>query len=143
MPVEKSAGAVIFRKEGKSILFLLIQYGRGHWDFPRGLIEAEETPEITAKREIGEETGITDLVFLPNFKETIKFFFKFEGQNILKFVTYFLAQTSQKEVRLSYEHQDFKWLDFKEALAQTTFKEAKKALTMVNEYLTKRATLNI
>ena len=75
MPIEKSAGAIIFRKEGKKIFYLLIKYGWGHWEFPRGLIEKGESLEETALREIEEETGISDIKFVLGFKEWFKFFF--------------------------------------------------------------------
>jgi len=39
---EKSAGAVIFRKEQNEALFLLLHYPSGHWDFVKGKIEPEE-----------------------------------------------------------------------------------------------------
>jgi len=151
MSVEKSAGAVVFRvqptyrppapsarvPENKKILYLLLQYGLGHWGFPRGLIEEGESLEETARREIKEETGIKDLEFLPGFKETIKFFFKFREKNILKFVTYFLAKTKEEKVRLSYEHKDYVWLPYKRARERLTFKNSKEVLKKAHEYLMK------
>jgi len=135
MPIEKSAGAIVFRKKGNEIFYLLLQYEAGHWGFPRGLIEKGETLEETAKREIEEETGIKNLKFLPGFKETIKYFFKWKGKNILKFVTYFLAQTKEKKVSLSFEHKDFEWLPYKEALEKLTFENSKEVLKKAHQFL--------
>jgi len=134
MPVEKSAGAVVFRRN-KEIKYLLIQYGRGHWEFPRGLIEKGETLEQTARREIKEEVGIEDIKFIPGFKEWIKFFFKFKEKNVMKIATFLLAQTKTKEVKLSYEHKDYAWLDYEKALNQLTFKNSKDILKKANDYL--------
>lgn len=39
---EHSAGAVIFRREGNKILFLLLKSAMGHWEFPKGLVEKNE-----------------------------------------------------------------------------------------------------
>lgn len=135
MPIEKSAGAIVFRKKGNEIFYLLLQYEAGHWGFPRGLIEKGETLEETAKREIEEETGIKNLKFLPGFKETIKYFFKWRGKNILKFVTYLLAQTKEKRVSLSFEHKDFEWLPYKEALEKLTFENSKEVLKKAHQFL--------
>ena len=56
---EISAGVVIFRRENSRILFLLLHYPSGHWDFVKGKIEKGETFHQTAIRETKEETGIT------------------------------------------------------------------------------------
>jgi len=143
MPVEKSSGAIIFRKENNEIFYLLIQYGLGHWDFSRGLIEKGEKLEETAKREIQEETGLIDLEFIPGFKETVKFFYKFEGKNIMKFATYFLVETKQREIKLSYEHNDFVWLPYEQALEKITYNNSKKVLTKAQEFLETKQPLPI
>ncbi|MBZ9572854.1 NUDIX domain-containing protein [Patescibacteria group bacterium] len=134
MPLEKSAGAIIFRRN-KKIKYLLIQYGWGHWEFPRGLIEKGESLEDTARREIKEEVGIEDIRFIPGFKEWIKFFFKLKGKNIMKIATFLLAQTKTEEVKLSYEHKDYTWLPYEEALNRLTFKNSKEILKKANDYL--------
>ena len=141
MPIEKSAGAVIFRKEGKRLLFLLLHYPSGarrpreYWDFPKGHVEKEEKAEDTVKRETEEETGLKDIEPLEGFKETIKYFFKFKNQNILKFVTFYLAETKTEEVKISGEHIGYKWLPYKKALEQLAFKNAKEILRKANNYL--------
>lgn len=135
MPVERSAGAVVFRKENGKIKYLLIQYGWGHWEFPRGLIEKKESLEETARREIKEEIGIEDIKFIPGFKEWIKFFFRLKGKNIMKIVTFLLAETKAKEVKLSFEHKDYAWLEYKEALERLTFKNSKEILKKANDHL--------
>lgn len=135
MPVEKSAGAIVFTRDNNEIKYLLIQYGLGHWGFPRGLIEEGEAIGDAARREIEEETGLKDLEFLPGFKQTVRFFFKWEGKNILKFVTYFLAQAKTKEVKLSYEHKDFVWLPYEKTQEKLKFKNAEKALKMAHQFL--------
>lgn len=137
MPVEKSAGAVVFRKN-KEIKYLLIQYGLGHWEFPRGLIEKGESLEEAAQREIKEEVGIEDIQFVPGFKEWIKFFYKKEGKNIIKIATFLLAETKSKEVKISWEHKDFKWLPYKEASEQLTFENSKEILKKANNFIMKR-----
>jgi len=145
MPVERSAGAIIFRREEGKVYYLLLHYPgfrgpKSHWDFPKGKIERGEKLGDTVKREVGEETNLKNIAFVSGFKETIKYFFKFEGKNILKFVTFFLVETKEKEVKISWEHIGFKWLPYKKALEQLTFKNAKEILQKANDYLIEHGT---
>jgi len=136
MPKEVSAGAVIFRRDGE-IKYLLLRYESGHWDFPRGGIELGEKEEETIVREAKEETEITDLIFLPNFREKIFWFYKKDGRTIYKEAIFYLAETKTAEVKLSHEHIDFKWLSYAEAMKQVTFPNGKKVLEKANEFLNK------
>ncbi len=143
MPKEKSAGAVIFRREDGKIYYLLLHYGAGHWDFVKGHVEKGESEKETARRETEEETGIKDLKFMEGFKEWIKYFFKKsygkkKGPLVFKIVDFFLAETKTKKIKLSFEHQGFKWLPFEEALNQLTFKKAKDILEKAHKFLTQR-----
>ena len=140
MPVERSAGAIIFRKEAGKNFYLLLHYQSGHWDFPKGNIEKGEKLEETVKREIKEETGLEDIKFIPGFKESIKYFYKLKGKNIFKIVTFFLVETKTNEVKISWEHIGYKWLPYEKAIAQLTFKNAKEILKKANQFLEKNAT---
>jgi bis(5'-nucleosidyl)-tetraphosphatase len=145
MPVEKSAGAVIFKREGDGIHYLLLHYpaskksAKNYWDFPKGHIEGKEKIEETAKREAEEETGLKDLKFVQGFRSWMKYFFRFEGKTVFKIVTYFLAETKTKEVKISFEHTGFEWLSFKEAQKQLTFKNAREILKKADEFLGKKS----
>ncbi len=144
MPKETSAGAVIFRKENNEIYYLLLHYESGHWDFPKGHIEEGEEEEETVKREVAEETGIEDVEIIKGFKEWIKYTFrqtyglKEEEKKapwVFKIVTFYLAETKTKEVKISFEHLGYKWLPYEQALEQVTFKKAKEILKKANHYL--------
>ncbi len=132
---EKSAGAVVFRLENNQRFYLLLHYTGGHWDFPKGNIEKGETEEQTTKREIQEETGITDTIIAHDFKEKIKYFYRREGQQIVKEVIYFLAETKIIDVKVSFEHVGFEWLPFGGALEKITFKNSKEVLKKAEEFL--------
>ena len=143
MPLEKSAGAVVFRHQDKNIEYLLLHYPstakapKDYWDFPKGHVEKGEKEIDTARREIAEETGLTDINFVEGFKSLIRYFFRFKGENILKFVTFYLAEAKMGEVKVSDEHLGYKWLPYQEALQQLKFKNAKDVLKKANEFLTK------
>ncbi len=137
MPVEKSAGAIIFRKEGGKNHFLLLHYLAGHWDFPKGHIEKGEKINETIRREVKEETGIEKIRFVSGFKQDVKYFFKAKEENIFKIVVFLLAETDVKEIKISKEHKGFKWLTFQDALNQLTFNNAKKILKKANDFLSK------
>lgn len=145
MPVEKSAGAIIFKKEKGKTLFLLLQYPsvahrakRNYWDLAKGHIEKGESEAETVKREIEEETSLKDIKFIKDFRETIKYFFQFKDRNILKFVTFYLVEARQGNVKISEEHVDFSWLPYEEALKKLTFKNAKNILEKANDFLSKK-----
>ena len=123
MPVERSAGAVVFRKEGNGVKYLLLRKGQTYWDLPKGNIDKGEDEQAAAEREIREETGLTDAKILPNFKEKISYFYKRGGQTIFKEVVFFLAETKSKNVKISWEHDDFGWFDYEEAYAKVKSKE--------------------
>ena len=55
---QKSCGVIPFRRlGGNAKILLLFQRGSGTWSFPKGHMEAGETEERTALRELFEETG--------------------------------------------------------------------------------------
>jgi len=144
MPVEKSAGAVIFRRENSKIEYLLLHYPssakapKDYWDFPKGHVEKGEEERETVKREVKEETGLEDIKFIEGFKEWIKYFFKFKGKTVFKIVTFYLVETKNKDVKISFEHIGYQWLPYKEALEKLTFKNAKEILQKANEFISKK-----
>ena len=126
---ETSAGIVLFRKENSKILFLLLHYPSGHWDFVKGKMEKGESTHQTAIRETKEETGITDITFLENFEEWIEYNFQYKGELVHKKVVFFLAETKTKEIKISHEHLDSTWEDYNTSMEKTTFDNAKTVLT--------------
>ena len=135
MPSERSAGAVVFRMDGDEIRFLLLRKGENYWDLPKGNIDSGEDEITTAKREILEETGLSDVKFLESFKEKISYFYKRDGKTIYKEVIFFLAETHDEEVKISSEHDGFEWLNYQEAVKKA---KSKDVINKANEFLTKR-----
>jgi 8-oxo-dGTP pyrophosphatase MutT (NUDIX family) len=134
---ETSAGIVLFRKEDSKILFLLLHYPSGHWDFVKGKMEDGESTHETAIREAREETGITDITFLENFEEWIKYDFQYKGELVHKKVVFFLAETKTKKIIISNEHLDYTWMDYNTSMEKTTFDNAKTVLTRAQTLLAK------
>ena len=134
---EKSSGTVIFRDTPEGIVFLLLHYPSGHWDFVKGKMETGENPLDTVVRETKEETGISDLNFVEGFEENIEYDFQFEGELIHKKVVFYLAKTNTEKITISHEHLDFVWLDYKSAFEKTTYQNAKSVLSKANQLLFK------
>ena len=132
---EKSAGIVLFRNNSGKNEFLLLNYPQGHWDFVKGKIEQNETLHEASIRETKEETGITNIEFIDDFEESVEYDFRFKKEDIHKKVIFFLAKTSEKNIHLSHEHNDYIWLEYNDALKKTTFENAKNVLTKANEFL--------
>jgi bis(5'-nucleosidyl)-tetraphosphatase len=88
-----------------------------HWDFPKGIREEGEEPLETAIREVGEETGITELSFDWGDR-----FFETGPYSRGKIARYFIAATNQEEVEMGIspetgepEHHEWRWVSFDEA----------------------------
>ncbi len=144
MPIEKSAGAIIFRKEEGNIYYLLLHYPSGsraakaYWDFPKGHMEKGEEEIETASREVEEEAGLKKLEFISGFKEQIEYFFKSKGETVFKTVVFFLAETKTKEIKISFEHIGYQWLSYQEAQEQLIFDNAKTILKKANDLISER-----
>ena len=130
---ERSAGSLVFHQSPTGRRYLLLEYPAGHWDFPKGNIEKGEVPEQTMVREVREETGLVDVVPVPGFKKVIEYFYKREGKTVHKQVTFFLAESKVDEVVLSFEHRDFAWLTFEEALARVNHSNSTMLLRAAEE----------
>jgi len=134
MNKENSAGAVIFITD-PDVKYLLLHYEAGHWDFPKGHIEEQETEEETVKREVEEETGIKDIEIIPDFKEKINYYFKQDNKLINKDVVFYLAKTETEQIKISHEHIGFIWLSYDTAMEKLTYKNAKDILRKAHGFL--------
>jgi len=153
---EKSCGIVLFREEPRKWQsagasahadntetpadhkrkYLVLHYPGGHFDFPKGHVENYDKDEYaTAARELEEETGITDIEFIPKFRELVHYTYKKAGKPSRKQVVFFLAKTKTIVVTISFEHKNFFWLTFKEAMKKLTFKNAKQLLEKAEKIL--------
>jgi 8-oxo-dGTP pyrophosphatase MutT (NUDIX family) len=139
---ERSAGVVLFREENSNRLYLLLHYTAKHWDFPKGNIEEGEDELSTVKREVKEETGITDLEFIDGFKRTIEYYYKRLGILVHKQVIFYLAKTREKNVKLSYEHIGYKWLPYEDAYNTLTYDNSKKIIKDAELFLASEQPLN-
>ena len=132
---EPSAGAVLLCNTSGKNEFLLLNYPQGHWDFVKGKMEVGETPHETVKREMGEETGISNFKLIKGFEEYVEYDFRFKNEVIHKKVIFFLAKTDVRKISLSHEHNDYLWLGYSDALKKITFRNAKNVLSKANKFL--------
>jgi bis(5'-nucleosidyl)-tetraphosphatase len=137
MMTERSAGFIItsnnFHDFDCSVL--LLHYRSGHWDFPKGNIETNETEFQAATRELREETGISKFRLIPNFRYMVNYKYFRKSTLISKQVTLFLASTEVKKVEVSHEHIGYKWMDINISTNQLTYSNAKNALIYATNFL--------
>ncbi len=107
---------MVFRRTPSGIKLLVLRAYK-NWDFPKGLVESVEDQLSAAKREVKEETGLTeiDFPFGEEYRETVPY-----AAN--KVARYYLAETAQHEIELPVstalgrpEHHEFRWVGFDEA----------------------------
>ena len=112
----RAAGAVVFRRTPRGVRFLVLRAFK-NWDFPKGLVEPGEDQLACAKREVAEETGLTDLAwpFGDEHRETVPY----ANQKIAR---YYLAETEEVEIELPVspelgrpEHHEYRWVSHDEA----------------------------
>ncbi|MDA1060638.1 MAG: bis(5'-nucleosyl)-tetraphosphatase [bacterium] len=132
---EKSCGLVLFRDDDGKRFFLLLHYPGGHWDFPKGHVEKDEEEKETASRELLEETGISDPVYVEGFREEVSYRYWKKVRRSNKQVVFFLAKTEMKDIKISHEHHDFIWLPYEEAMEKLTFENAKNLLRKSKKFL--------
>lgn len=140
MRFEKSTGVVVFRKVKSGTEFLLLQNSsKFFWDFPKGNVDAGESEEETALRELAEEAGLKKVKLVPGFKEKMEYFYTFEGEKIHKVVVMFLGESIGEEVKVSWEHSDHKWVTLE--IGKAMLKDKKKEmLEKAHEFLSSRLT---
>jgi 8-oxo-dGTP pyrophosphatase MutT (NUDIX family) len=97
---ETSAGGLVLDLSGPVPLGALIgrtnRRGRLLWSLPKGHLEAGETLEEAAIREVAEETGITGDII--GSLGTIDFWFVVEGRRVHKTVHHYLMRAISGEL---------------------------------------------
>ena len=124
---EKSCGAIVYRRFHGNVEILLINHvNSGHWSFPKGHVEGNETELETARREIKEETGL-DVILDQTFRETVSYSPKRDTQKI---VVYFLALARNHDfVRQEEEIAEIRWVDITRANSMLTYENDKTIVT--------------
>lgn len=109
MNFEKSCGAIVYRKyHGNTEILLIKHVNSGHWSFPKGHMEENESETETALREIKEETGI-DVIIDPTFRETVSYSPKKDTQKV---VVYFVAKARNSDfIAQEEEISEIKWVE--------------------------------
>lgn len=100
-----------------------------------------ETDEmVTALRETREESGLveSDLKIYPNSKQILNY----EVKRKPKKVIYWLAQliNPNATVKLSDEHQDYKWLNLEEACAYGKYEDMQGMLRRFDNFIKQNVT---
>lgn len=137
---EHSAGGVVFRRQANNIQILLIKDRNNIWSFPKGFIEKEEDIAETAKREVEEEAGISNLTVIDKI-DSIRYFYRFQGKLIRKRVDFFLFEhTGNGSTKPQVEEgiSEVKWFSPDESLdvigyAKTNKPVLEKAIQQINK----------
>ncbi len=116
----EAAGGIV-QNEKKELLFIL---RLGKWDLPKGKIESGENPELTALREVTEETGVKGLTLKKEIGETYHVYDEY-GKHFLKLSHWYYMTCSSKQVFLPQKEEhitEIKWvktMEIKEPIKNT------------------------
>jgi ADP-ribose pyrophosphatase YjhB (NUDIX family) len=135
---ETSAGGFVLDRQGRQPKAALIarrdRRGRLVWSLPKGHIEAGETPEDAAVREILEETGIHGSILAS--LGTIDFWFMAENQRIHKTVHHYLLEAQDYVLSdADAEVAEVAWVPLDEVAARLRYADERRLVDRVHELL--------
>ncbi len=134
--IEKLAGFIVFSINQENILeYLVLHKFKGFYEFPKGHVDEGEDLLTAAFRELEEETGLNQVKQIPNFHSKSTYTFNRGKILVETSMTLFLCQTQQKEIKLSREHNQSRWLPFEQAIKQLTFDNTRDALQKAKQFL--------
>lgn len=122
-------------EEGEPLYLLLRSVSDGYWGLPKGKVDPGETDEQAARRELAEETGITDFEPRDGFGRTITYSFSRCGEEIHKTVRYFLTRVGSREVEISPEHCESGWLTMRKAQERIPFANLRQVLQAADRFI--------
>ena len=129
----------VYFQKAKEVEFLLLKRNKNKlyehlWQGVAGKIEKDEKAWETAVRELKEETGLAPKkMFVAD--HVSRFYEKHKDR--MNLVPVFGIEVDSKDVTLSDEHIDYKWLDFEEAFDTLIWNGQKQALKTVYNMLLK------
>lgn len=110
-------------------LLLVKQRKANYWNFPKGGVNTNESNEDALKRELFEETGLTNIKILKEIKQTLYFDLPLELQKETgfkgKLCHIFLIESKTKKINLDYELSDFKWVKKEELFKMLDYENLK------------------
>ncbi|MBD3842680.1 MAG: NUDIX domain-containing protein [Campylobacterales bacterium] len=133
MQNEKSCGVIIYQDKPDTRYLIVKSKANGHWGFPKGHIEEDETEIDAARREVKEETGL-DVEIHEDFKLSMEYMIS--DTAIRKEVTLFLGTPTSTSVTLQEsEISMFKWATFTETLKLFVYENQKQILKQAHELI--------
>lgn len=131
--------AVILNKHGSILIIKRSSddsYMQGKWELPGGKLDIGQDISNALEREVLEETG---LVIIPMDKvaywhSEIISSGKYKGLPYIVLIG--ISRSIGGQVKISREHQDFKWIKAKDAIKYDLVPETRSALTVLSSKLT-------
>jgi 8-oxo-dGTP pyrophosphatase MutT (NUDIX family) len=123
--------------------YLLILHNKGHWAFPKGHKDGQETDLEAACRELEEETGLKDYEIIGDtrFSEHYQFWDP-KGERIEKTVVYYLAwvkllpnQEIPTVIPQASEIADYCWCTVNEGMNRLSFEAGRQLLRECEDFL--------
>jgi ADP-ribose pyrophosphatase YjhB (NUDIX family) len=136
-----SAGGLVLDRRTPTTRAALIarhdRRGRLVWSLPKGHLEAGESAEEAAVREVEEETGIQATVLAP--LGTIDFWFVAEQRRVHKTVHHFLLEAHGGELSdADVEVVEVAWVPLEEVPARLAYADERRLVARVPEVLDER-----
>jgi 8-oxo-dGTP diphosphatase len=134
-----SAGGVAFRRYQNNIEIAIISVGNpARWQLPKGIVDPGETPDVTALREVREETGIDATLVAP--LEPVEYWYVgHRGKQRVRFhklVHFFLMAYASGQVS-DHDHEvnEARWVSLEQAQAMLAFKGERQAVAQAASLL--------
>lgn len=111
MEVQVGTAAVVVKNRSFLVIKRVMKDEIGKkssWTLPGGRVENYEDPNKSILREVKEETGLNVTLIKPIFVWTGR-----KG-SLWRIVIHYLCKYKSGNIKLSKEHSDFKWVDFKD-----------------------------
>ncbi|MDN5275660.1 MAG: hypothetical protein JWN33_309 [Candidatus Saccharibacteria bacterium] len=129
---EPTAGGIVFRRDkDNGIEILLIQDAKDRWTIPKGHVEEGETAQQAAKREIGEEAGLTNTEVL-GWLGKIHFRYRRIDKLVLMTTQIYLVRAGGDTNAIQKEEwmNGIKWFKFHDALDAIEYEDIGKLMLL-------------
>jgi dATP pyrophosphohydrolase len=144
--VSKYIECYVYKKFPGGIKFLILKRSPKKepypniWQIITGRIEKKEKAYETAIRELKEETGLTP-VNMFNLPFVTQFYIGKSDE--LHLIPLFLAEVDEDKIRISEEHTEYLWLDYKSAYNKIYWLDQKENFKKIKKILKDKELFNI